>query len=142
MLHLIFILVSLSLFTGFLFVTKTEAKRGTRYFAQERGVLDAEVERWADMVAHIDVATFVRTGLRALIARLAHDIAHGSLIVVRFVEKMLTRAVRALRMHNATAVISTSAQPSSDFVATMKDFKQELRNGRKTEETTNDSIPQ
>lgn len=89
---------------------------------------------------HIDVPTFLRSGLRALAARVVHDVAHGSLLAVRFVERMLTRAVRALRIHHATTVISTNANPSSDFVATMKDFKEELRNGRKTEEERGDII--
>jgi hypothetical protein len=147
MFYFFFVLVSGMLFVGFLVLTKNEASRGARYFARERGTLDQEVERWTVLVSHIDIATFVRTGLRSLLARVIHDVAHASLIAVRFLEKLLTRAVQALRMRRAKSVI-TSTAPSSDFVATMKDFKQELRNGRKTEEppaalateTTNDSI--
>jgi hypothetical protein len=140
MAYLFFVLISIFLFAGFILLTRNESKRGARYFADRRGALDAEVERWTGRVSEIDIAVFVRTGLRALVARIIHDIAHGSLIAVRFVEKLLTRTVRALRMQNATTTTTPSGNASSDFVATMKDFKQELRNGRKTEETTGDTI--
>jgi len=140
MIYLFSVVLSFILFGGFLALTAYETKRGERFFAPRRRMIDGEAERFAYAVSHIDLAAFVRTGLRALIARLAHDIAHGSLIAVRSVEKLLTRAVRALRIHHASTAISASANPSSDFVATMKDFKEELRSGRKTEEATGDII--
>lgn len=139
MAYLIFVIISLILFGAFLALTHRESERGVRYFARERANLDAEADRWSLAVAHIDVPTFIRTGLRALVARLVHDAAHGSLIVVRFIERLLTRAVRALRIRHASTAISASAAPSSDFVATMKDLKEELRSGRKTEEAAEDS---
>jgi hypothetical protein len=132
--NLLFVLTSLILFVAFLVLTRVEMGRGGRFFARQRMALDAEVERWSFVATHVDFPAFIRDGSRALVARIIHDVAHGSLIAVRFLERLLTRAVRALRIHHAHGVAPTaSANPSSEFVATMKDFKQELRNGRKIE---------
>lgn len=141
MIYFIAITMSIGVCVGFLALTRFEMRRGgVRYMATRRHMLDVEVDRWKSAVEHIDVPVMVNGAVRTLSARLAHDVAHGTLVAVRFIERMLTRAVRALRMHHATTVISTTAHPSSDFVATMKDFKEELRNGRKTVDVVDGGI--
>ncbi len=140
MAYLVFLLIALVLFVGFVVLTRQETRRGSRYFAAERMQFDADTERFITVFAHADFPTFVKSIVRALIARIAHDAAHGSLIVVRFLERLLTRAVRTLRIHHASVSVSTTASPSSDFVTAMKDLKQELRNGRKIEEVVGDTI--
>ncbi len=97
MLHLAFILISLALFLGFLALTRVESRRGNRFFAHSRASFDSRVERVTYITEHVDLPAFVRDGLRAASARIVHDIVHVTLIIVRFTERMLTRAVRALR---------------------------------------------
>ena len=99
MTNLVFVLVSLVLFSGFLALTRFEARRGRRYFARARASFDERVEKLAYIMEHVDFPAFVRDGLRAIFARIVHDIVHVTLIIVRFAERMLTRAVRALREH-------------------------------------------
>jgi hypothetical protein len=140
MLYLAFVLVSVFLFAGFLWLTRFEAARGAKLFADKRATLDAEAERIETAILHIDLSHFLRMGVRALIARVAHDIAHATLLIVRFVERTLTRAVRSLRERRTLPSVTTDGSPSSDFVAAMKDFKEELRSGRKTEESAGDII--
>jgi len=99
MLNLALILVSLALFIGFLALTRVESRRGSRYFAGARSSFDSQIDRLSFIADHVDFAAFVRDGLRAASARIVHDIVHVTLIIVRFTERMLTRAVRALREH-------------------------------------------
>ena len=71
--------------------------------------------------------------LRAVAARIAHDAIHASLVVVRFLERLLTRAVRTLRAERVNLMHAEQARQASDFVSQIKDFKDELRSAR-TEE--------
>ncbi len=141
MAYAVFVGVSIVLFIGFLALTRYEARRGTRFFAGSRAFLDTEAARVSFAFSHVDVPAFIRESLRTLVARIVHDIAHGSLIAVRFLERLLTRVVRALRTrHGAVLMEEQKKQGPTAFVATMADFKQGLKNGRKTEETNGDII--
>ena len=132
--YIVFLVLSILLFVGFIALTRYEARRGTRVFAASRNSLDAEAERVSFAASHVDLPAFIRESLRALIARIIHDIAHGSLIAVRFIERLLTRIVRALRARRGALPAADAApQGPTAFVAAMKDFKQELKNGRKEE---------
>jgi hypothetical protein len=132
--YLTFLVVALALFIGFLGLTRIEARRGARYFAPVRIELDKRAKRVSFIAEHVDFPGFIRDTLRALAARIAHDIAHGSLIAVRFIERLLTRVVRALRERGHGAG-RTPAAPTH-FVSRMRSLKRELRDGRPEEPTS------
>ena len=94
---LIAILVTLTLVIGFLTLTSFEASRGSRLLGGIRKRLDRKVGQASFILAHVDLGAFLRDAIRDTIERVLHDIAHASLIVVRFLERVLTRFVRHLR---------------------------------------------
>lgn len=122
--YLAFVCVALALFFGFLLVTRIEARRGNRFFAHLRNAFDRSMMRVAFISTHVDFKSFVREEGRRLGAHLAHDLAHVSLVVVRSVERLLTRAVRHLRVSHGIEPAANAAPRA--FVKTMKDFKEQL----------------
>src|SRR3989338_9918767 len=103
--YVVAILISLALLAGFLLLTRFETRRGTRFFSVYRAALDARTERAMFIFTHVDFESFVKEQSRLLFARVAHDIAHLSLLVVRAVERLLTRLVKHLRIrHGVTPV--------------------------------------
>jgi hypothetical protein len=95
--YLIAILVALILLVGFLTLTGFEASKGVRVMSGARKRLDRKVGQLGFIFAHVDLGAFVRDTLRDGIERVLHDVAHATLIVVRFLERVLTRFVRSLR---------------------------------------------
>jgi hypothetical protein len=125
MAYLIFILVTLALLAGFISLSSYETGRGVRVFARKRTRLDEQVERAEFILAHVDLAAFLREEFHRIAKRVAHDIAHFSLQAVRMVERFLTRLVRRLRMERtANAVPRENAR---EFVRTLSDFKDKLK---------------
>jgi hypothetical protein len=57
--------------------------------------------------------------------RVAHDSVHISLLAVRAVERLLTRAVRHLRAEHS--VSAPPRESSREFVQTLSDFKEQLK---------------
>jgi hypothetical protein len=129
--YLIFLLGSLVLFGGFLALTAYESRRGARIAEHARASLDARVDRIAFIATHVDFPAYLRDLVRVLAARIAHDVIHAGLVTVRFLERVLTRAVRALRAEQATLIEAERQRQTSDFVAQMRDFKDELRSARR-----------
>lgn len=85
------------LFIGFLVLTSAEAKSGRRVFAQSRARLDTQVE---DARVALHVLDLEHTLLRKAIAGgslIAHEVAHGLLIGIRALERLLTRTTKHLR---------------------------------------------
>jgi hypothetical protein len=97
MTYLVSVLVATLLFFGFLLLTLYEGRRGVRFFAGARYKLDMKITRTAFLIEHIDWGAFSAHVTRTSLNTIAHDIAHGTLILVRATERFLTRAVRALR---------------------------------------------
>jgi len=95
--YLIAILIASILLVGFLTLTAFEASRGIRVMGGMRRRLDRKVGQAGFILAHVDLGAFVRDSVRAMLERVLHDLAHASLIVVRFIERILTRFVRQLR---------------------------------------------
>ncbi len=122
--------LSLTLLVGFLLLTRYEGRRGTRIFARARAGLDSRTEEIGRKLASGEAGDALVRNMRLGAERLAHDIAHLVLIAVRFVERTLTQAVRTLRARRAENAPSAPATPASPFANSMKDFGQELRNGR------------
>lgn len=122
MVAFILVLSSIVLFVGFLFLTRAEERRGVRYFPSTRDALDARVSTMSVQALNTDIGETTASFLRRVGHRILHDVAHISLLAVRWVERTLTRAVRSLRAKRAQ-------QAPSAFVATMTDFKRDLRSG-------------
>jgi hypothetical protein len=122
------LLTSVVFFAGFLILTSYEARRGARFLAPQRTVFDTRVTRFNFILEHVDFESFAREQIRVLIAHVAHDVAHLSLISVRSVERLLTRLVRQLRTRHGIATASATAPRA--FVKTMSDFKQHLITNR------------
>ncbi|MEK7101828.1 MAG: hypothetical protein AAB882_01600 [Patescibacteria group bacterium] len=122
---LIFILVTLALLGGFFVLTDYEVRRGTRFFAQKRARLDHTVERVQFVLGHVDIGAFVRDEIRHLAHRIAHDIVHLSLVIVRAIERLLTRVIRYF--HTRQAADTAPRENVREFVKTLADFKDSLK---------------
>ncbi|MGD0328347.1 MAG: hypothetical protein ABSB00_01385 [Minisyncoccia bacterium] len=132
MTYLIFILATLLLLAAFLLLSIYETQKGTRVFARGRVRLDENVERVKFVLAHVDFGLFLREETFRIARRIAHDIAHFSLRMVRAVERFLTHLVRYLRIQRASDI--TPRGNAREFVKTLSDFKDHL-------ETTRPKIP-
>ncbi len=125
MAYLIFVLVSLGLLAGFFALTSYEARRDARFYASQRDRLDHTVERAIFVSEHVNFGEFLRDEVRHLTSRIGHSVAHVSLIVVRVVERLLTRLVRRMR---ANPEIDTAPRETArEFVKTLSDFKGNLK---------------
>lgn len=95
--YLFLIVLSIALFSSFLILASYETSRGTRFLAGPRARLDARVARAAFIIRHVDWSAWLRDLVQSGSARLMHDVAEGTLSLVRIIERMLTRTVRYLR---------------------------------------------
>jgi hypothetical protein len=101
--YLIAVIAATLAFVGFLLLTTYEAKRGTRFFASARYRLDRKAGRMFFVAGHVDWGAFSAHVARTTFTTIAHDVAHGTLIGVRSAERLLTRAVRTLRIRRDDA---------------------------------------
>lgn len=129
MLYLILIAVSLILLGGFLVLVSIERKRGLRVAGALRNRLDAKVSRVAFIVQHVDWGAFVKHLVGTVFERVAHDIAHGVLRAVRFVERLLTRTVRQLRARRGMPV-DVEEEDTGVLRTGINRVRQALRNAR------------
>jgi hypothetical protein len=97
MTYLLIILIAILLFVGFLAFTAIEGHRGVRIFAGPRDQFDLKVSRAAFVLRHVDWSAFLEHLTRQGMERALHDAAHASLMLVRMLERILTRTVRTLR---------------------------------------------
>lgn len=125
MAYIIFILITLALLVGFIFLSDYESRKGARVFARERGHLDGSVEKVEFILTHVDLGAFLREELHHLASRIAHDIAHLSLIAIRAVERFLTNIVRHLRTEGHATDVPPH-ENAREFVKTLSDFKGHL----------------
>jgi hypothetical protein len=96
--YLLAIGITFVVFGAFLLLTALEGARGARLFGSARDRFDARVARAFFILEHVNWGAFLSDVVRAGFERALHDTAHGSLLLVRFIERVLTRTVRALRM--------------------------------------------
>jgi len=96
--YLITILIFVLLFLIFLLLTVYEAGRGVRFFASSRYRLDTKVGRAFFVMRHVDWGAWSAHLTKTTLEVIAHDVAHGTLMAVRTLERGLTRTVRWLRM--------------------------------------------
>lgn len=125
MTYLIFILITLVLLGGFFALTRYEAEHGMRFFAPFRARLDQNVEHVEFILTHVDITTFLRNEIIHFAHRIGHDSVHLSLIVVRAVERSLTRLVRYF--HTRRAEDTAPRESARAFVKTLADFKSNLK---------------
>ena len=125
MAYLIFVLIALALFIGFLLLSGYEARRGVRVFARTRARLDKNVERIEFILAHVNFDSFMREEMHHIARRVAHTVAHVSLQAVRATERVLTHLVRYLRTEHAIDVVPR--ENAGKFVQTLSDFKDHLK---------------
>ena len=97
MTYLFLVLGSIILFTGFLGLTIVEARTGHRVLALPRRALDRKVAQAMFIIEHVNWGDFFSHFVQSIAARVVHDIAHWSLLFVRFMERRLTVIVRYLR---------------------------------------------
>lgn len=97
MTYVALITVALILLVGFLTLTAFEAAHGVRVLGGIRRKLDRKVGQASFIIAHVDLGAFVRDSVRDGIERVVHDVAHASLLIVRFLERTLTRFVKGMR---------------------------------------------
>ncbi|KND47567.1 MAG: hypothetical protein AB199_04000 [Parcubacteria bacterium C7867-004] len=97
MLYLILIGLSLILFGGFLLLTAFERSRGMRMAGIARNRLDAHMARLSFIIAHVDWSAFAKHLAGSLASRVMHDVTHAILVLVRSLERILTRTVKGLR---------------------------------------------
>lgn len=123
--YLTAILIAGGLLGGFLALTRLETARGARLFGAQRVRLDATLERFAYIFAHVDFAAFLREESRHLAERVGHDVAHLTLQGVRATERFLTRVVRYFRTKE-TERTTPARESERPFIETLSQFKEEL----------------
>ena len=104
MLHLILIGTACLLLGGFLLLTQFEQKTATRILGSVRGQLDSKLAKMAFVARHVDWPAFFSHTLKVVVVRIAHDVAHGTLLLVRFMERYLTRFVKYMRSNPLVAL--------------------------------------
>lgn len=97
MTYIFLVLGSILLFSGFLGLTIVEARTGRRVLAAPRHTLDVKVSQAMFIIEHVNWSDFLSHFVQSIAARVVHDIAHWSLLFVRFVERRLTAIVRYMR---------------------------------------------
>ena len=122
--YIIAILVSLILLVGFLTLTGFEASSGNRIFVGVRKRLDRRVGQVGFILSHVDLGAFLRDAMRDGIERVLHDLAHASLVVVRLIERLLTRFVRQLRGREQAV---TEEKPHRTFREAVDHVKRTIR---------------
>lgn len=125
MFYLAAILLSLVLLGGFLFLTRLETARGMRLFASARASLDESVEGVARTASRIDLPAFLWHAAKDTFARLAHDAVALVIYLLRAVEHLLLRVIRALRTRRPG--LASLASRGSAFVEHIAHYKRSLR---------------
>ncbi|MDB5189732.1 MAG: hypothetical protein JWN49_58 [Parcubacteria group bacterium] len=127
MAYLIAIVILVALLVAFLVLVGFEERSGKRLLAGRRYMLDGKVERVSFILQHVDWGAFSADVARSSIERAAHDIAHGSLIAVRALERFLTRVVRTLRTRRDVPLPPPSVSRTTATVTYLKRAVQRTR---------------
>lgn len=131
--HLILIAVPLAVLALFVAVVAYEQHTNRRLvLSSKRYAFDMKVERASFIIQHVDWGAFFNDLTRSGAERLLHDLAHVTLILVRFIERELTGVVRTLRARrDPTALpLPNEEQPTRIAVATAY-LKKTVRRSRK-----------
>jgi hypothetical protein len=129
MAYLIAIAVLVTILVAFLVLVSFERSSGKRLFAGRRYTLDGKVERVNFVLRHVDWGAFSADVARSTLERTVHDIAHGSLLATRALERFLTRVVRTLRTRRDVPLPPPSV---SRTTATVTYLKRAVKRTRKS----------
>lgn len=132
MVYILFILLSLALLLGFLALTTVETRRGVRVFAPLRAKLD-ELAQASEELSRVDLAVFVLHLLRDATHRVLHDLAHLSLLLIRAIERELTRLVKHVRSNRTP--IAPEMKEQSPVKKAAWYVRKALQKSRETETT-------
>lgn len=127
MTYLILILGSLLLLTGFVLWSWFETQHGFRILGGVRRKLDRQVARTTFVLTHIDWGAFFAHMARTTAERVAHDVVHTTLLIVRATERTLTRLIRSLRERVARHEPSGEPVEGSQLIATIVRFRKSLK---------------
>jgi hypothetical protein len=125
--YLIIILVLLLLLSCFVAWSWLETAKGFRLLSGPRSRLDRQVSRTSYVIRHIDWAAFFAHLARSSAERIAHDLVHTTLLVVRAVERMLTRNIRTLRERVAASTEGGPPVEGSQLIATIVRFRKSFK---------------
>lgn len=115
--------VFLTLCGAFLVLTLIESRYG-RVGGTLRAGLDRFAGRAEFIAKHVDWSALIKHLVRTSLERVLHDSVHGSLMMVRFLERSLTRMVRFLRERRSGVVHSTRQRVSAR--ETLRKFRRVL----------------
>ena len=111
----------------FIVVLIVERTREKKFFPSIRARLDTRVERTIYIFEHIDWGAFFGHVLKLSLEKVAHDIVHGVLLMVRTIERSLTRAIRMLRERLAHRSDSSHAPEGFELTKTIQRFRKNLK---------------
>lgn len=120
----------------FVAVLLVERTRQRRFFPTVRARFDARVERTVYIIEHIDWGAFFGHVLKLSLEKIAHDIVHGILLMVRTIERSLTRAIRVLRERLAYRSESSHASEGFELTKTIQRFRKNMK--REDHDTSKD----
>jgi hypothetical protein len=132
-LHLTLIAIPLSALVVFLLLVTYEERRGNRLvLSGRRYLLDKRTTRLAFVIRHVDWGAFLWDLTRTSMERIAHDLAHSTLIGVRFLERQLALAVRTLRARRDEPVLpARNADKPSRLESAVSAVKKTVQRSRK-----------
>ena len=130
--HLILILVPLVLLALFMALVAHEERVGRRILLPgSRYHFDTKVARAVFVVKHVDWGAFLNDLTRTSAERLVHDVAHSTLLAVRFAERHLTRLVRALRARRDEPMLPMHEDKPSRLQSAVTLVQKTVRRSRK-----------
>jgi len=131
--YVIAIAVPFVLLVLFFALVSYEQRRGSRLvLAGRRYELDLKAERAAFIVKHVDWGAFTSDVVRTSFERLAHDLAHTTLMFVRVIERELTKLVRVLRARREQQLLpSRSAEKPTRLASAISYMKRTVYRSRK-----------
>ncbi len=131
--YVIFMAVSLALLVVFLLFVTYENRRGSRLIMPGRRYqLDLKVARISFVLKHVDWGAFMNDVTRTGVDRLAHDVAHTTLMGVRALERQLTQVVRTLRARREQPFFpAPSAERPSRLQTTITYVRKTVQRSRK-----------
>lgn len=118
--------IAVGLLLLYVVVLVIERKRGKRFFSESRARFDARVSRVLYIIKHIDWGAFFGHLFKLSLEKVAHDIVHGTLLMVRTMERTLTKAIRALRERLAHRGASPLSPDEFQLTKLIRRFKKKV----------------
>jgi hypothetical protein len=125
----LFLLAALAALAAFFGLAEWERARGARLLAPARARFDAAVARAEFVASHVDWGRYLAEEARGFALSLGHDLARLALRFVRFVERLLSRALRRLRARVESEALA-AGEPTRPFIGALSDFKEKLKTSR------------